>query len=205
MKLECHPINPSPRVIRRAVEILEQGGVIVYPTDTIYGLGCDLFNKHAIERIYRIKHIPKFHPMSFVCADLKDLSHYAKVDTPTYKIMKRYLPGPYTFILKATGEVPRMMLTKRKTVGIRIPENEVCRRLVIELGRPIISTSVPEAKVEFPNHPDFIEEALGKEVDLILDGGILVQGASTVIDLTEEAPKVIREGSGDVSWVAAYY
>ena len=205
MKLECHPINPSLRAIRRAVEILEQGGVIVYPTDTIYGLGCDLFNKHAIERIYRIKQIPKFHPMSFVCADLKDLSCYAKVDTPTYKIMKRYLPGPYTFILKATSEVPRMMLTKRKTVGIRIPDIEVCRRLVMELGRPIISTSVPESKVEFPNHPDFIEETLGKEVDLILDGGILVQGASTVIDLTEESPRVIREGSGDVSWVAAYY
>jgi tRNA threonylcarbamoyl adenosine modification protein (Sua5/YciO/YrdC/YwlC family) len=185
------------------VQILEQGGVIVYPTDTIYGLGCDLFNKHAIERVYRIKQLSKFHPMSFVCADLKDLSHYAKVDTPAYKIMKRYLPGPYTFILTATSVVPRMMLTKRKTVGIRIPDNEVCRRLAVGLGRPIVSTSVPESKVEFPNHPDFIEETLGKEVDLILDSGILVQGASSVIDLTEENPQVIREGSGDVSWVAA--
>jgi tRNA threonylcarbamoyl adenosine modification protein (Sua5/YciO/YrdC/YwlC family) len=205
MKLECHLVNPSPRVIHRAVKVLEQGGVIVYPTDTIYGLGCDLFNKYAIGRVYRIKQIPKFHPMSFVCADFKDLSRYAKVDTPAYKIMKKYLPGPYTFILNATGEVPRMMLTKRKTVGIRIPDNEVCRQLVTELGRPIISTSVPESKVEFPNHPDFIEENLGKEVDLILDGGILVQGASTVIDLTEDIPQVIREGSGDVSWIAAYY
>lgn len=202
MKVEIHPENPSPRTIRKAVDILEKGGVIIYPTDTIYGLGCDLFNKKAIERIYRIKQLSKFHPMSFVCADLKHLSHYARADTPTYKIMKRYLPGPYTFILVATPEVPRMMLTKRRTVGIRIPDHNVPKRLVEALGRPIISTSVPAGKVEFPNDPDFIDEALGRQVDLILDAGILVQGASTVIDLTGATPQVLRAGSGDVSWIA---
>ena len=203
MKIEIHPDNPSPRTIRMAVDILEHGGVIVYPTDTIYGLGCDLFNKKAIERIYRIKQVSKFHPLSFVCADLKHLSQYAKIDTPSYKIMRRYLPGPYTFILEATREVPRRMITRRHTVGIRIPDNNVPQCLVRELGRPIITTSVPADKVEFPNHPDFIEEALGNEVDMILDAGILVQGASTVIDLTGETPEVLREGSGDASWITA--
>jgi len=203
VKVEIHSQNPSLRTIRKAVDILERGGVIIYPTDTIYGLGCDLFNKKAIERIYRIKQLSKFHPMSFVCADLKDLSHYARADTPTYKIMKRYLPGPYTFILEATAEVPRMMLTKRRTVGIRIPDHNVPKRLVEALGRPIISTSVPADKVEFPNDPDFIDEALGRQVDLILDAGILVQGASTVIDLTGATPQVLRAGSGDTSWLTA--
>ena len=201
MRIKCHTTDPSLRAIRKAVEVLERGGVIVYPTDTIYGLGCDLFNKRAIERIYRIKEKSKFHPFSFVCADLKDLSRYARVSTPTYKIMRRHLPGPYTFILEATREVPRMMLTKRRTVGIRIPDNVVSRRLVEELGRPIISTSVPSNRVELQNHPDFIEEALGNQVDLILDGGVLVQSVSTVIDMTGESPKVIREGSGDISWI----
>ena len=201
MRLKCHTTDPSLRAIRMAVEVLERGGVIIYPTDTIYGLGCDLFNKHAIERIYLIKKKSKFHPFSFVCADLKDLSRYAKVSTPTYKIMRRHLPGPYTFILEATREVPRMMLTKRRTVGIRIPDNVISRLLVEELGRPIISTSVPANRVELQNHPDFIEEALGNQVDLILDGGVLVQSVSTVIDMTGEDPKVIRAGSGDISWI----
>ena len=201
MRLKCHTTDPSLRAIRMAVEVLERGGVIIYPTDTIYGLGCDLFNKHAIERIYLIKKKSKFHPFSFVCADLKDLSRYARVSTPTYKIMRRHLPGPYTFILDATREVPRMMLTKRRTVGIRIPDNVVSRLLVEELGRPIISTSVPVDRVELPNHPDFIEEALGNQVDLILDGGVMVQSVSTVIDMTGESPEVIREGSGDISWI----
>jgi tRNA threonylcarbamoyl adenosine modification protein (Sua5/YciO/YrdC/YwlC family) len=201
MKVKCHVTNPSLRAIHMAVDVLERGGVIIYPTDTIYGLGCDLFNKHAIERVYRIKGLSKFHPLSFVCADLKDLSRYARVGTPEYKILRRHLPGPYTFVLEATREVPRMMLTKRRTVGIRVPDNQVSQKLVEELGRPIISTSVPAKKVEFPNDPDFIEEALGKEVNLILDGGILVQGASTVIDLTGEQPQVIRQGSGDISWI----
>ena len=203
MKLKIHLVNPSLRTIRKAVEVLQRGGVIIYPTDTIYGLGCDLFNKKAIERVYRIKHLSKFHPLSFVCSDFKDLSRFARVSTPNYKLIRRHLPGPYTFILDATREVPRMMLTKRRTVGIRIPDNEVSRRIVEELGRPIVSTSVPEVKVEFPNDPDFIEEALGNEVDLILDGGILVQGVSTVIDLTGEVPVVIREGGRNIGWLTA--
>ena len=203
MKIKIHLVNPSLRTIRQAVEVLQRGGVIIYPTDTIYGLGCDLFNKKAIERIYRIKQLSKFHPLSFVCSDLKDLSRFAQVSTPNYKLIRRHLPGPYTFILDATREVPRMMLTKRRTVGIRVPDNEVPRRIVEELGRPIISTSVPEAKVEFPNDPDFIEEALGNEVDLILDGGILVQGVSSVIDLTGDVPVVLRQGSGDIGWLTA--
>ena len=203
MKLKIHLDNPSMRTIRQVVEILAKGGVIVYPTDTIYGLGCDLYNKKAIERIYRIKQRSKFHPLSFICADLKHLSKFANVSTPNYKLLKRYLPGPYTFILDATREVPRMMLTKRRTVGIRVPDNEVPRCIVEELGHPIISTSVPEERIEFPNDPDFIEESLGNQVDVILDGGVLVQSASTVIDLTGESPVVLRAGSGDVSWVTS--
>ncbi len=181
------------RLIRRVSDILDEGGVIVYPTDTFYGIGCDLFNKKAIERIYRIKNRPLAKPFSFVCDSLKEISRYALVSNYAYKTMKRLLPGPYTFVLEGTRLVPRIMLTKRKTVGIRVPDNQTCLDIVSTFGRPIISTS---AGYEDPYD---IKEAHGSQVDVIIDGGMLSQTPSSVVSLINDQPEIIREGKGDVS------
>ena len=191
--------NPQKRLVRKVVDILEQGGVIGYPTDTIYGVGCDLFNPEAIQKIHRLKKIEDKKPLSFICSDLKDISHYAFVSNYAYKIMKRLLPGAYTFILKATKFVPKIALTKQKTVGIRIPDNRICLALVKELGHPIISTSVSKPNEGLYNDPAQIEERFGKQLDLVIDGGVIVAEHSSIIDLTDDFPKVIRVGKGDVS------
>ena len=191
--------NPQLRLIRRVVEVLRQGGVIGYPTDTIYGIGCDLFNKEAIERIYKLKKHKRNKPLSFICSDLKDISRYARVSNYAYKTMRRLLPGAYTFILEATKLVPKMVMTKQKTVGIRVPDNPICLALVGELGHPIISTSVYGPDEELYSDPREIEERFGKNLDLVIDGGIIVAEHSSIIDLTDEVPKVIRRGKGDVS------
>ena len=200
MLLRINPQNPQPRLIQKVVEILNQGGVIAYPTDTVYGFGCSLFNKKGVERIYRIKRSEKNRPFSFICADLKDISLYAKVSNYAYKTMKRLLPGPYTFILEGTRLVPKIMLTKRSTAGIRVPENPICLAIVRELGHPIITTSaqLPEGKVFYD--PAEIEQGVGKLLDAVIDGGTLVSEPSSVIDLTDDQPKIIREGKGDVSF-----
>jgi tRNA threonylcarbamoyl adenosine modification protein (Sua5/YciO/YrdC/YwlC family) len=191
--------NPQKRLTRKVVDVLEQGGVIGYPTDTVYGVGCDLFNPEAIQKIHRLKKMDEKKPLSFICSDLKDISRYAFVSNYAYKIMKRLLPGAYTFILKATKLVPKIAQTKQKTVGIRIPDNKICLALVKELGHPIISTSVNKPNEGLYNDPAEIEERFGKQLDLVIDGGVIVAEHSSIIDLTDDFPKVIRVGKGDVS------
>jgi len=199
MLLRINPQNPQPRLIKKVVETLNQGGVIAYPTDTVYGFGCSLFNKKGIERIYLIKRSEKNRPFSFICADLKDISLYTKVSNYAYKTMKRLLPGPYTFILEGTRLVPKIMLTKRSTAGIRVPDNQICLAIVKELGHPIISTSAQLSKGEVFYDPGEIEQKAGKLLDAVIDGGILFSEPSSVIDLTDDQPKILREGKGDVS------
>lgn len=199
MVLVINPKNPQLRLIRKVIEVLENGGIIAYPTDTVYGLGCDLFNPEAIRKIYRLKKMEGKKPLSFICADLKDISRYAFVSNYAYKMMKKLLPGPYTFILKATKLVPKIAMTKQNTVGIRIPDNKICLTLVKELGHPIISTSVYKPDETLYSDPAEIEERFGKQLDLVIDGGVIVAEHSSIIDLTDEFPKVIRKGKGDVS------
>jgi tRNA threonylcarbamoyl adenosine modification protein (Sua5/YciO/YrdC/YwlC family) len=199
MIISINPQNPQLRLIRRVIEVLKGGGVIGYPTDTIYGIGCDLFNKEAIERIYWLKKHNRNKPLSFICSNLKDISRYAYVSNYAYKTMRRLLPGSYTFILEATKVVPKMVMTKQKTVGIRVPDNPICLTLVRELGHPIISTSVYRLDEELYSDPREIEERFGKSLDLVIDGGIIVAEHSSVIDLTDEVPEVIRRGKGDIS------
>src|SRR4030067_1312672 len=191
--------NPQTRLIRKVVEVLEKGGVIGYPTDTIYGVGCDLFNPEAIRKVHRLKKMEGKKPFSFICSDLKDISRYAYVSNYAYKMMKRLLPGPYTFILKAMKMVPKIAMTKQNTVGIRIPDNKICLSLVRELGHPIISTSVYKPDEGLYNDPAEIEERFARQLDLVIDGGVIVAEHSSVIDLTDESPKAIRKGKGDVS------
>jgi len=199
MIITINPKNPQVRLIRKVVDVVEKGGVIGYPTDTIYGVGCDLFNPEAIRKIYRLKKLDGKKPLSFICSDLKDISRYAYVSNYAYKMMKRLFPGPYTFILEATKLVPKVAMTRQKTVGIRIPDNKICLNLVRELGHPIISTSVYKPDEGLYNDPTEIEERFGKQLDLVIDGGVIVAEHSSIIDLTDEFPKVIRKGKGEVS------
>ena len=197
MLLKINSKNPQARLIKRAAQVLNDGGIVVYPTDTSYGMGCDLFNKRGIEKIYEIKKRNKNQPFSFICADLGDISNYAVVTNYAYKIMKRLLPGPYTFILGASRLVPKILLPKRKEVGIRIPDNEICLSLVREFGGPIISTTVKSSEDEIITDPDIIEEKLGYCIDLIIDGDILLPELSTVVNLANDTPEIVREGKGD--------
>jgi len=191
--------NPQRRLTRKVVDVLKEGGVIGYPTDTVYGLGCDLFNPEAIKKIHRLKKTDGNKPLSFICSDLKDISRYAYVSNYAYKTMRRLLPGSYTFILKATKLVPKIALTKQKTVGIRIPDNKICLALVRELGNPIISTSVYKPDESLYNDPSEIEERFGKQLDLVIDGGVIIAEHSSIIDLSDDTPRVIRKGKGEVS------
>jgi tRNA threonylcarbamoyl adenosine modification protein (Sua5/YciO/YrdC/YwlC family) len=187
------------RLIKKAVDILQDGGVIIYPTDTVYGLGCALSNKRGIDRIYEIKRRSRKRPLSFVCADLKGISRYARVSDFAYKTMKRLLPGPYTFILEASRLVPKTILPKRLATGIRVPDNEICLALVRELGQPIISTSVSTEDGDVLSNPVEIKDKFNHSVDLIIDGGILVSEPSSIISLVDDTIEIIREGKGDVS------
>jgi len=197
MIFRINPSNPQKRLIDKAVDLLKEGGVMAYPTDTIYGFGCDMYNKKAIQRIYQIKKRDPQKPFSFICSDLKNISLYAQVTNPAYKILKRCLPGPYTFILPGTKLVPKIMATKRKTVGIRVPDNNICLSLVRTLGNPIISTSVGFSGLEVLSDPSLIEETFGSQIDLTIDGGILANQPSTIISLIDEEIEVIREGLGE--------
>jgi tRNA threonylcarbamoyl adenosine modification protein (Sua5/YciO/YrdC/YwlC family) len=197
--LEINPVNPQQRKIDQVVELLRNGGVIAYPTDTIYGLGCDIMNKKAIERVYQIKRRPKDKPFSFLCSDLKNISQYAKVSNYAYKTMRRLLPGPYTFILEGSNAVPKMMLTKRKTAGIRVPDNPICMALIQSLGNPILSTSAGTPDEELFSEPWLIDDHFGKLLDVVIDGGTVPGKPSSVISLIGDEPEVIREGLGDVS------
>jgi tRNA threonylcarbamoyl adenosine modification protein (Sua5/YciO/YrdC/YwlC family) len=199
MLLQLHPDNPQPRNIATIMNVLLKGGVIIYPTDTIYGLGCDIFQHKAIERICRIKQIdPQKAQLSFVCYDLSDLSRYAKhISTPMYRMLKQYLPGPYTFILPASKEVPKILQSKKNTVGLRIPDNNIARAIVKELGHPILSTTLPGTMVEEYTDPELMHENFQKLVDIVADGGIGGMVPSTVIDCTGDEPVLVRQGAGE--------
>ena len=195
MRIPVYPEHPEPRKIRRAADALRAGDVIAYPTDTVYGLGCDIHQKRGIEAIYRMKGMKKEQPLAFICPDLSDIARYAIVDNPTYRILKRALPGPFCFILTATREVPRILMMKRKTVGIRVPNNPVCQALLRELGNPIVSTSATFAGEQL-NDPDDID-ARFPGLEMVLDVGNSGLEPSTIIDLSDGEPKVLREGLGD--------
>lgn len=203
MLLELHPQNPNPRNLKQVIECLRDGGVIIYPTDTVYGMGCDIFQHKAVERICRIKNIdPRKAHFSFICHDLSHLSDYTKsVDTPIFRILKRALPGPYTFILPASRQVPKIIKTKKDTVGIRVPDNVICQSIVGELGNPLMSTSLPvDQYIEEYTDPEIIHEKFGHLVDIVVNGGTGGMEFSTVIDCTSGEPELVREGLG--SWEA---
>jgi tRNA threonylcarbamoyl adenosine modification protein (Sua5/YciO/YrdC/YwlC family) len=197
MLLPIHADHPEPRKIRRAVDALEQGGVIAYPTDTVYGLGCDLMNKHAIDRLYSIKGMDRSHPLAFVCPDLSDIAKYAIVENQVYRVLRRFLPGPYTFILQATRDVPKLVQNKRKQVGIRVPASATIQALVRELGRPIISSTAARPGEEPLIDPHEID-ATFKGLAMVLDGGAGGLVPTSVIDLTILPPEIVREGAGSV-------
>lgn len=198
MIVEINSKNPEPRKIRKVVEALAEGGIIAYPTDTYYGIGCDLFNKGAIEKIYQLKQRSPSQPFSFICSDLKNISEYAQVTNYAYKTMKRLLPGPYTFILEGSRLVPKIMLTKRQTVGIRVPDHAICLAIVREFGHPIINTSATDPESRILQSPQEIKEKLGHALDLIIDGGGVSGKPSSIISLIDDAPEILREGGGDI-------
>ncbi|MEO6188211.1 MAG: L-threonylcarbamoyladenylate synthase [Ginsengibacter sp.] len=199
MLLTIHPQNPQKRLVNQVVECLKGGGIIIYPTDTIYGLGCDIFQHKAIERICQVKNVdPSKAQLSFICRDLSHLSDYTKsIGTPLYRVLKNYLPGPYTFILPASKQVPKILKSKKDTIGLRIPDNAICAEILEDLDNPLLSTSLPGELVEEYTNPEIIHEKFGKLVDLVIDGGPGGVIPSTVIDCTTNEWEVIREGLGE--------
>jgi tRNA threonylcarbamoyl adenosine modification protein (Sua5/YciO/YrdC/YwlC family) len=198
MLIHIHPTNPQPRLIKQVAASLAAGGIIIYPTDTVYGLGCDILHQKAVERICVIKNVnPQKAQLSFVCSDLSHLSEYAKpLSNPTYRLLKEYLPGPYTFILPASKMVPKILQSKKDTIGLRIPDNNIAQAIIQELGRPILSASLPGDMVEDYTDPEVMYENFGKQVDFVIDGGIGGMIPSTIIDCTTDEPIIIREGLG---------
>lgn len=197
-RIPIHHQHPNPRNIKLAVERLKAGDVIAYPTDTVYGLGCDLENKKALERLYALKELPKNHPPTFLCADLSEVSRYALISNTAFRLMKRILPGPYTVVLEAAHGVPHMLLNKRRTIGIRIPAHEVTTALVRELGHPVLSTSATDPEDASLGDPDEVETHYGRGLSVFLDAGPLNAEESTVISLVGE-PELIRQGRGSTS------
>jgi tRNA threonylcarbamoyl adenosine modification protein (Sua5/YciO/YrdC/YwlC family) len=200
MILQINPVHPQPRRIERVAEVLRSDGVIVYPTDTVYGLGCHIQSKKALERVRRIKRMGNKRHLTFVFADLKQISLYAQVTDSAYRILRRFLPGPYTFVLRATRLVPRIVLTKRNEVGIRIPDNRVCQALLEEMGTPILSSSVRMPDDQLLDDPREIDRIYKGRADLVVDGGVFLPEPSSVISLLDDEPAVLREGKGDVSF-----
>ena len=199
MLIKINNINPQKRLIIKVVDVLKKGGIVAYPTDTFYGIGCDIMNKKAIEKIYQLKQRNKNKPFSFICSGLKNISHYAKVSNYAYKTMKRLLPGPYTFVLEGSKLVPKIMLTKRKTAGIRVPDNTICQALVEELGNPIITTSATMPDGTLFHDPSFILDYFSSRIDIVIDGGHVPGQPSSVISLINDYPEILRKGMGDVS------
>ena len=201
---QIHPVNPQARLIRRSVEILLAGGIIVYPTDSSYALGCQLGERDAMERIRRIRQLDDKHNFTLVCRDLSEVTTYARIDNLAFRLLKSLTPGPYTFVHEATKQVPRRMLhPKRKAIGIRVPDNEICRALLAELDQPILSTTLIMPGDEQPlTDPDAMREALDKQVDLVIDGGFCGLDPTTVVDMIAEPPQIIRVGKGDTSMFA---
>ncbi len=200
--IKLYPENPNPRQLQQVVKVLKAGGVIIYPTDTVYSFGCDLNNRKAMERVARLKEVDlKKADFSIIFNDLSQLSEYTKqIDTPTYKVLKRALPGPYTFILDASNAIPNIFQNRKKTVGIRIPNNNIPRHIVAVLGNPIIAASVHDEDeiIDYTTDPELIKEKYDKLVDLVIDGGMGDNAASTVIDLTDGQREVLREGKGSL-------
>lgn len=205
MVLKVHPQNPQGRHINHAVDVLHRGGIIIYPTDTVYGIGCSIFDTDAIRKVYQIKQEDQSKSYSFICSDLKHISEYARISNSAFRLMKHLIPGPYTFILTASRlkQLPKSMISNRKTVGIRVPNNRTCLALVKELGHPILSASVTDEKGDIINDPNVIGALYENRVDVILDGGNSSLEVSTVLDLTDDQPVVVREGAGDVSMLVA--
>lgn len=201
MLLEINPINPQQRLIDQTVKLLKSGAVICYPTDTGYGIGCDLFNPKSIKTLMQLKRRPKHKPFSFMCSDLKDISQYAHVSNTAYRLLKKNLPGPYTFVLPGSKLVPKIMATKQKTVGIKVPTHPISRLLLETLGNPIVNTSVQLEDDEDATlaEPFEIDEYIGNRIELIIDGGPIYPDPSSVIDLTGDYPEILREGKGDVT------
>jgi tRNA threonylcarbamoyl adenosine modification protein (Sua5/YciO/YrdC/YwlC family) len=200
MLIAINPDNPQPRLVAQVTELLEQGGVIAYPTDTTYGIGCSIFSKKGVERIYQIKQRERKKPFSFICASLSEVARYAKVSNYAFKLMKRLLPGPYTFVLEASGIVPDLMQTRQKTVGIRMPDNNICLALVSALGHPIVTTSANLSGEEPIGNPREVSNEMGNQLDIVVDGGVLSADVSSVVSLIGDVPEVLRKGIGDVSW-----
>lgn len=198
MLLKINPQNPQERLILRVAEVLKKGGIIAYPTDTFYGIGCDIMNKKAIEKIYQLRQRDKKKPFSFICSSLKNISHYAKVTNYAYKTMRRLLPGPYTFVLEGSKLVPKIMLTRRKTAGIRVPDHPICLAMVEELGHPILSTSAKTPDGETFEDPSLIFDYFKNRIDVVIDGGPVTGRPSSVVSLIDDAPEIIRRGMGDV-------
>jgi tRNA threonylcarbamoyl adenosine modification protein (Sua5/YciO/YrdC/YwlC family) len=195
--LAIDPVHPQPRHVERAATLLSEGGLVAFPTDTYYGIGCDLFDKRAIERIYQLKQLPRTHELSFICADLAEVSRYAIVENAAYRVLRRKTPGPFTFVLPATRLVPDLLLRRQKTVGVRVPQSPIALEIVRRLEHPIVSTSAATPEGEVLIDPKDIKERLGHGLDLILDGGYKPNEPSTVIDLTGPEPRVVRQGKGD--------
>ena len=202
--IKLYPANPDPQRVREVARALRGGAVVIYPTDTIYGLGCDIHNARSVERVARIKGIkPQKNDFSFICYDLSHIADYARVSNSAFKLMKRLLPGPYTFILDATNNVPKLLNTNRKTVGIRVPDNAIPRLLVQELGNPIITTTLRDETpdtVEYTTDPELIFEKYYHDVDIIINGGIGGYEPSTIVDATDDEFRVVRLGLGEVDW-----
>ncbi len=198
MLLSIHPVNPQIRLIKQVVECLKDGGIIIYPTDTIYGLGCDIHHPKSIERICRIKNIdPKKANLSFICKDLSHLSDYTKsIDTPLYRVIRNCLPGPFTFILPASRQVPKLLKSKKDTVGLRVPDNVICQAILEELGNPILSASLPGEIIEEYTDPEMINEKFENQVDIVIDGGPGGIIPSTVVDCTTDDWTIVRQGLG---------
>jgi len=203
MLLRIYPENPNLKEIKKVVDCLKNGGVIIYPTDTVYGIGCDVNNKKAMERVCRIKGLDiKKHNLAFVCYDLSHIAAFTKqLSTSTYKLMKKTLPGPYTFILEANNSIPKLFKNSKKEIGIRIPDNNIPREIVKELGNPIATTSVKDKDmlIEYSTDPELIYEHFNKLVDIIIDGGYGEAVPSTIVDCTNNTPEIIRKGKGNVT------
>lgn len=199
MLIAINPDNPQQRLIDQVVQQLHGGATICYPTDTGYGIGCDMFNQKAVKKIIQIKKRPKHKPFTFMCSSLKNISEYAHVSNNAYRLLRKNLPGPYTFVLPGTKLVPKIMFSKQKTVGIRVPDSPICQLLLDTLGNPIINTSVPYDSDPPPIEPYEIEMLMGNRVDIIIDGGPAYPDPSSVIDLTSDTPEILREGKGDLT------
>lgn len=200
MLIRIHPENPAPRLITQVVEILHKGGVIIYPTDTVYGIGCDIYNQKAVERVARIKGLrPEKANFSFICHDFSHISNFTKhLDNHTFKIMKKYLPGPFTFVLPANSNIPRLFKNKKKTVGIRMPQNNIPLEIVRLLGNPILTTSIHDSDevIDYTTDPELIHENMGQLVDAVIDGGYGKNIPSTILDCTGDEIEILRQGLG---------